>query len=148
MNPLQNVLFAGDSNSEDEEIGSLLGFTLMGIDEADAICRRRRTVTRQYLTRPQLLPNPRYGTPWMTLYVSRDDRAYVTTMGTDVASFDYILNFFAVEWNTTPIPREGVRANTEPRIGGRSLDAAGGLGLLLQYLSSSVYYTSLEHFLR
>ena len=36
-----------------------------------------------YLCRPQLPPNPHINTPWQALYHSRNDHAYITTMGFD-----------------------------------------------------------------
>jgi hypothetical protein len=39
----------------------------------------RRNISRLYLCRPQLLPNPRDSTPLQTLLHSQSDRAYITT---------------------------------------------------------------------
>lgn len=111
--------------------------------EEDRIEKRRRH--RFYMTRPTLLPNPRFGTAWTHLYQSQNDRAFITTMGFDVKTFHYILDSgFAELWNTTPIPREDVSQAGHPRLASRSLDAAGGLGLVLHYVSSAMVDTSLQ----
>jgi hypothetical protein len=61
----------------------------------DVVARQRRAEQRLerrlYLTRAQLLPNPRRDTPWQILYASKSDRAYITTMGFDVQTFEDIL---------------------------------------------------------
>lgn len=104
--------------------------------------RRRH---RLYLCRQELVPNPRIGSPWQFLYHSQSDRAFITTMGIDAATFQVILNVgFEHLWNSTPIPRTDTNINGEPRLGARSLDAAGGLGLYLHYLRSSMREVGLQ----
>lgn len=128
-----------EENDEEEEILLVFGALFLGIERAHELRVERRYHHRHYLCRPQLLPNPRENTPWQALYNSRVDRAYITTMGVDTATFDFILaSGFEDRWNTTPIPRETTNLNTEPRLGGRSLDAAGALGLCLHYISSAM----------
>jgi hypothetical protein len=84
-------------------------------------------------------------TPWQILLASQNDRAFITTMGFDVATFDYIIySGFGHLWSTTPIPRGDVSALGKPRLGTRSLDAAGALGLLLHYLNSTMREISLQ----
>jgi len=39
-----------------------------------------------YLLRQELLPNPRDGTVWQQLWKSQENRAFITTMGIDVAT--------------------------------------------------------------
>ncbi|KAI0047508.1 hypothetical protein FA95DRAFT_1662926 [Auriscalpium vulgare] len=117
----------------------------VGIEETHRQRVERRSAHRTYLCRPQLLPNPREGTPWQRLYESRSDRAFVTTMGVDVACFEAILAAgFADMWNLTPIPRADVPTTSNPRPERRSLDAAGALGLVLHYLSSTMREVSLQ----
>ncbi|KAF8326130.1 hypothetical protein F5887DRAFT_984706 [Amanita rubescens] len=44
-----------------------------------------------------LLKTPREATPWQALNSSKNDRAFITTMGFDVATFDlirYIISLF------------------------------------------------------
>lgn len=104
--------------------------------------RRRH---RLYLCRPELIPNPRIGSPWQFLYRSQSDRAFITTMGIDTVTFQVILNVgFKNLWDLTPIPRTDTNINGEPRLGARSLDAAGGLGLYLHYLRSSMREVGLQ----
>ncbi|KAH7919021.1 hypothetical protein BV22DRAFT_1108214 [Leucogyrophana mollusca] len=63
------------------------------------------------------------------LYEGGNDRAFITTMGLDVESFHCILN------NTLP--------TAVPRASHCSLDPAGALGLVLQYLNSTMRKVSL-----
>ncbi|KAG9078722.1 hypothetical protein FS749_009219 [Ceratobasidium sp. UAMH 11750] len=105
----------------------------------------RRNRRAGYLRRQELMPNPRLESGWLALYRSREDRAYITTMSIDVATFDYILRAgFEAAWNTRPIRRNDTNPRGRPRMGRRSLDAPGALGLLLHYLRSTANGTSLE----
>jgi hypothetical protein len=105
----------------------------------------RRKESRHYLTRPLLLPDPRVNTPWQHLLASRSDRGFITTMGFDVATFEHILaSGFREIWNRSSISRTDVNPVGQPRPGRRSLDADGGLGLVLHYLSSTMSETSLQ----
>ena len=104
--------------------------------------RRRH---RLYLCRPELVPNPRVGSPWQFLHQSQSDRAFITTMGVDTATFRITLDTgFEILWNFTPIPRTDTNPFGKPRLGARSLDAAGGLGLYLHYLRSSMREVGLQ----
>jgi hypothetical protein len=104
----------------------------------------RRRATRQYLTRSELLPNPRCDTPWQQLYKSESDCAYITTMGFDVATFQFILESgFEMRWNCSRVPRADAPSLGPPRVSRRSLDAAGALGLALHFLNSTMQDVSL-----
>ncbi|KIY48375.1 hypothetical protein FISHEDRAFT_65761 [Fistulina hepatica ATCC 64428] len=107
----------------------------------------RRSLHRAYLTRPELMSDPRVASPWQSLYASRSDRAFIATMGLDVSTFDLILdNGFAERWNTRRIPRldsDHPRGTAAPRLSLRSLDTAGGLGLVLHYYNSTMVETNL-----
>lgn len=150
MDPTLELLFDlddedEDDDEEDERLQQLavVALILLGAEES----RQHRSAQRQrlYLTRPDLLPNPRSNTPWQALWNTRDNRAYLTTMGIDVGTFDYILEAgFADQWDNTPISRPDVHHTGAPRLHARSLDAAGGLGLYLHYLSSSMPATGLS----
>ena len=50
-------------------------------------------------------------------------------MGFDVDTFGLILLGFQAGCELTPIERNDVNPNGEPRLGAHSLNAAGGLGL-------------------
>ncbi|KAF4604531.1 hypothetical protein EYR40_003305 [Pleurotus pulmonarius] len=68
-------------------------------------------------------------------------------MGFDVATFNFLLygpGRFAEQWNTFTIPRDDTSSTGKPRLGRRSLDAAGALGLILHYLGSSMLEISLQ----
>jgi hypothetical protein len=118
---------------------------VLGVIELHRLHTERRKPSRLYLCRPQLTRNPRGATPWQILYRSRNDQAYITTMGFDVAMFNHILEAgFGVAWNITPIPRADATNTGVTRPGGRSLDASGALGLLLHYLNSTMREISLQ----
>jgi hypothetical protein len=98
-----------------------------------------------YLVWANLLPNPCFGTPWQQLYWSKSNRAFLTTMGFDVATFQAILEAgFAQRWCTTPIPCPDVNPAGQTRLNGRSIDAPTALGLVLHYLSSTVHEVALQ----
>ena len=60
-------------------------------------------------------------------------------MGIDIPTFHAILEAgFAHLWYTQPIPRPEACVAIHPQVGKRSLDAAGGLGLVLHWLSSTM----------
>ncbi|KIY49753.1 hypothetical protein FISHEDRAFT_65168 [Fistulina hepatica ATCC 64428] len=100
---------------------------------------------RSYLTRPELLPNPRLISPWLSLYNSLSDRAFITTMGLDCETFYNVLYAgFEFHWNTRRIPRSDDPGTAVPRLASRSLDAAGSLGLVLHHLNSTMSDTSLS----
>lgn len=148
---MRPLLAFDDSSEEDEDEEyedtalAALAVAFVCAEEARITRAERRQPSRRYLRRPQLLPNPRYDTPWQALYESRDDRAYITTMGIDVDTFHYILNHgFAREWNRNPIPRPDANPTGFARLGARSLDAAGALGLVYHYLTSAMPDTALQ----
>jgi hypothetical protein len=118
-------------------------FVVLAVEEGHQRRAALRAETRQYLTRPELLPDPRHDTPWQRLYASKSDRAFITTMGFDVATFEYMLEPFRQEWDSTAIPRTDTNTAGEPRLYRRSLDAAGALGLVLHYLNSTMNDISL-----
>lgn len=137
----------GNTNNwaEGEEAFFVITLLLLAAEDARLRHARSRNLRRLYLCRPQLLPNPRAGTPWQLLYHTQNDRAFITTMGINVHTFQYILESgFELRWNTTPIPRNDANANGPPRLGARSLDAAGALGLYLHWISSTMRETSLQ----
>ncbi|KAG8711925.1 hypothetical protein FRC08_015248 [Ceratobasidium sp. 394] len=98
-----------------------------------------------YLRRRDLLPLPRIESPWQALYRSQEDRAFITTMSIDVRTFNYILRAgFRTAWDTRPVKRDDVNPQGATRMGRRSLDAPGALGLMLHYLCSTSKFTALE----
>ena len=132
-----------EEEEEEEERRLLTAFVLTGIEENQKHKSEIRNKTRLYLTRPDLLPDPCNDTPWTTLYNRREPRAFITTMGFNPDSFDYILRPFQLIWDTTTIPRADVSSRGKPRLLSRSLDAAGALGLTLHYLNSTMDNTTL-----
>ena len=106
-------------DDEDWLLPSALAIILvLGPHEAKENQIHIRNTSRRYLCRPQLLSNPRQSTPWIQLYQSMDDRAYITTMGFDVQAFHYLLeNGFQEIWDTVPIPRRDVSNDGQPQLG-------------------------------
>ena len=144
MDDIFRVLAETESEEEaddddQEQLATSLAILFAGMEASHYERIRRRNPSRLYLTRPQLLPDPRFHTPWQRLRASRNDRAYITTMGFDIATFDVILAAgFARLWDGTPIPRVDTSMVGRSRPGARSLDAVGALGLVLHYLNSTM----------
>ncbi|KAF9058001.1 hypothetical protein BJ165DRAFT_1398167 [Panaeolus papilionaceus] len=144
MDPLLDT-FGDDDADEELACIALLGVIIAGAVQSRTARNDRRREHRRYLIRNDLLPNPRYGTPWQALYHSFSDRAFITTMGFDVTTFHKILNDgFEECWVNWTIPRDDVSRVGQPRTHRRSLDAAGALGLVLHYLSSSMREVNLQ----
>ena len=123
----------------------LTAVLIVGSNEDHAWSVENRRPRRQYLGRTSLLPNPRIGTPWIRLYNRHEDRAFITTMGVDTSTFHALLAAgFSRLWYTRPITRPDHQTAVQPRVGRRSLDAAGGLGLILHWLSSTMRQISLQ----
>ncbi|KDN33518.1 hypothetical protein RSAG8_13388, partial [Rhizoctonia solani AG-8 WAC10335] len=82
---------------------------------------------------------------WQSIYQSREDRAYIHVLGINVDTFDYLMDSgFRNAWETRPIKRTDTNQAGASRIGARSLDAAGGLGLALHFLCSTMSEVSLQ----
>lgn len=143
MNPLLTLIF--DDNTEETVALTLLATILACGHQSCLLQAEGRRRHRLYLCHPELIPNPRVGSPWQVLYHSQSDRAFMTTMGIDTTTFRLLLDAgFEEEWDSTPIPQTDTNTNGEPRLGARSLDAAGGLGLYLCYLRSSTTEVGLQ----
>ncbi|KZT57258.1 hypothetical protein CALCODRAFT_434501 [Calocera cornea HHB12733] len=136
---------ASDSSDDDSEEQLQGAAFLIVVDHQAALHGARdRRAHRAYLSRRDLLRNPRLRTPFQTVLTGEVDRAYITTMGLDVKTFKRILEAgFEDLWNTSAIPRPDVSAWGEARPGKRSLNAAGGLGLVLYWLNSTMLDKSL-----
>ena len=134
-----------DSDSDDEDENFVWALYIIAPEVLDRIRRNRRSQTRLYLTRSELLIHPRGRTPWQVLYHSNNDRAFITTMGLDVRTFHLLLESgYRESWETHRIPRVDAPSRGQPRLRARSLDAAGSLGLLLHYLTSAIPETALQ----
>ncbi|KIK52702.1 hypothetical protein GYMLUDRAFT_250962 [Collybiopsis luxurians FD-317 M1] len=145
------LTFQQQTEQEEEEQQLLdliiLAAVAFGILNNEDECIRRMNPSCLYLTRPQLMPHPCLESPWIRLWQGQDDCAFITTMGLDVATFHFILEghgHFADVWDSTPIPRGDVSQAAAPRVGMRSLDAAGALGLVLHYLGSAIHEVQLQ----
>ena len=61
--------------------------------------------------------DPRQNTPWQVLYDSRDDCAFITTMGINCATFDDILDSgFREHWESSSIPPADANPGGAPRL--------------------------------
>jgi hypothetical protein len=143
-----------DAEIEEEEIADeearqkllVLATLIAGVEEAHLLRIEHRHNHRLFLCRPQLLPDPRTNTPWQRLYLSQNDRAFITTMGFDVNTFNYIVTSgFGERWLSVPIQRtDSSNSIGNPRPNARSLDTWGVLGLVLHYLNSTMREISLQ----
>lgn len=141
----QYWLEAEDDRETLDKLRLIAAVLVIGSNEDHAWAVENRNPRRQYLGRTALLPNPRIGTPWTRLYASYEDRAFITTMGVDTSTFHSILAAgFGHLWYTLPILRTDTHTTGHPRAGRRSLDAEGGLGLVLHWLSSTMRQLSLQ----
>ena len=105
-NPYLDNLNTLDSDTDDEDEEFVQALYLIAPDVLDHIRRNRRSQTRLYLTRSELLIHPQGRTPWQALYHSNNDRAFITTMGLDVRTFHLLLESgFRESWETQPIVR-------------------------------------------
>src|SRR5690349_13306621 len=127
-----------DSNDDDD----ILLAIIMMASEGETI-KQRRQQGRNYLTRADLLPNPRCGTSWEAVFKARNDRAFILTTGFDVDCFCKLLEPFTVVWNNKVIPRNDLDLNAPPRPWQRSLTAVGALGHVLHFLNSTMAEFSL-----
>ncbi len=124
---------------------ALLLLITVEVEELRRSRARQRNSSRLYLCRPQLLPDPRGSTPWQQLWASRCDRAYITTMGFDVNTFDFLLERgFSHQWQNSLIPQTDTNMAGLSHPYSRSLDSAGALGLVLHYLNSTMREISLQ----
>jgi len=130
---------------EEEEMRALMVTSYVLGAALNSYQGRKALRQRLYLRRDELLPDPMGETPWQRLYHSRSDRAFITTMGVDVTTFQLLLDRgFEAQWDTHTITRPDVHPEGKPRLMRRSLDAAGALGLVLHWLSSTMRELSLQ----
>ncbi|KZT62719.1 hypothetical protein CALCODRAFT_425918 [Calocera cornea HHB12733] len=146
MRATSSAFESSDDESDDDTFNQQCSAAFLVLVEEQAAhhTSRHRQPHRSYLTRRDLLQNPRMRTPFQQVLIGKVDRAYITTMGLDVTTFQRILRAgFQELWDSEPIPRTDTSASGEPRPTQRSLDAAGGLGLVLYWLNSTMLDKSL-----
>ena len=73
---LQHWLEAENNQDALDTLRLITAILIVGSNEDHLWAVADRRTRRQYLGRPALLPNPRFGTPWTLLYASYDDRAF------------------------------------------------------------------------
>jgi hypothetical protein len=105
---MDNFLYCAATEGGTDDLNSVtplavVGGVIDGIEQQRLQHNERRRLYRQYLTRANLLPNPRADTPFQQLRQARNNRAYITTMGLDIATFEYVLfdQGFEHQWNTS-----------------------------------------------
>ncbi|KAG2068255.1 hypothetical protein BDR04DRAFT_1129300 [Suillus decipiens] len=103
---------------------ALTGILILDAEEAHLMKNCLQNPPWLYLCHPQLLLNPCIITPWMQLYESYNDHAYITMMRFDVTTFHQLLNSGFANKNSTTIPLADVSSQGQPCIGPHSLDAA------------------------
>ena len=81
----------GQNNERTEEELDALGAAFLVGSALAARDQKQAARRRLYLTRADLLQNPQGDTPWQKVWRGRSDRVFITTMGIDVATFDYLL---------------------------------------------------------
>jgi hypothetical protein len=129
-----------DEYEQDEQhTRYLLAAMVAGVDEHEMLRQQRARGNRTYLVRSDLMQNPRIGTPWQRLLANANDRSFIHTMSIDVDTYHHILDSgFRHYWDTHAVPRSDVEHTAAPRVDRRSLDAEGGLGLILHWLCSTM----------
>jgi hypothetical protein len=138
-------MVADEADEDTYEAQLAIGLLVVGAEAGRLQRIEQRHNSRNYLCRSDLPPNPRFRTAWLALFDSRNDRAYITTMGFDVASFELIIRSgFGQRWLSQPIPRNDAHSAGDSRPSARSLDAWGALGLVLHYLNSTMREISLQ----
>lgn len=136
-----------EADDQERELAAvaLLLIIVVGAQESRTHRIQRQHLSRLYLCRSQLLPDPHGGTPWQWLQASHSDRAFITMMGFDVNTFEYILQRgFGTMWQDSPIPRNDTNVSGNACPDACSLDGAGTLGLVLHYLNSTMWEVSLQ----
>jgi hypothetical protein len=124
---------------DEQRLQRLLSVLIAGVHEHEILRQQRARGNRNYLVRGDLLPNPRFATAWQALLAAGNDKAFINTMSIDVETFHHILNSgFRHYWNSYAVPRTDVERTAAPRVDRRSLDAEGGLGLILHWLCSTM----------
>ena len=94
---------------EDEDsLAAILGLALLG---APFPFRSIRT----YHTCKDLAGHPRISSPWLHLQYVGNNRAFITTMGIDVRTFEMLLIPFSNIWDTSTIDRADVNPHGAPQ---------------------------------
>jgi len=98
-----------------ETTSTVAAAILGGIELSWQLQNEQHHPSHLYLGWAQLLINPQVRTPWQVLFASRNDHAYITTMGFDVRTFDAILfNGFEYTWLSTPISQSDIDCGSDP----------------------------------
>ncbi len=126
--------------------GAALAIICLGSDEVRELRRERRRATRQYLTRPELLTNPRLTTPWQKLFESQNDPRLHHHHG---FWCECVLGHLEGRICGTMVSHSHSshrhsRNCTGPPVSSLSWCSRSTLGLVLHYLSSTMREVSLQ----
>ncbi|KAF8581562.1 hypothetical protein K439DRAFT_1654032 [Ramaria rubella] len=127
-----NILTAfNDDNDEDEdEEDEEERLLLLSIIASEA------TQSCAFLSHASGPPIAQGDTSWQHMLTAGNDRAFITTMGYDVDTFDFILE--------SGFKTFDVSLSWAPQLNRRSLDVTGGLGIVLHYIHLCMTQTSLQ----
>lgn len=89
-NPLILVNFETEEAKEAQQ-RKVAAALIAGAEARQLEKAERRCNHRAYLTRRDLLPNPRINTPWQQLYQNHRDQAYFAITRVNTAAFEAIL---------------------------------------------------------
>ncbi|KAH9471875.1 hypothetical protein Pst134EA_002508 [Puccinia striiformis f. sp. tritici] len=120
--PIRNQSVAQRQQEDEEAVLLIISLAILGESRP---FRQLQT----YLTRGDLPGNPRSDSAWAYLYSARNNRAFITTMGVNVRTFDELLSRFSIHWAAGTIPRNDVNPNGDPQVGRQSLDAVWNYSL-------------------
>jgi hypothetical protein len=68
-----------------------------------------------YWTFKDLMGNPQTNSAWSHMRLARNNRAFITVMGLDVATFEAILEHFDKAWTSSTIPQADVNTHGAPK---------------------------------
>src|SRR5690348_1255510 len=86
-----SLMYYYSSSDEELEVAALF-ITAAAVRSEEAREERRRRIRRLYITRADLLPQPRVTSAWQALWSERSDRAFIHLMGLNVRAFEFILD--------------------------------------------------------
>ena len=118
----------------------------IGLIAALALLRKPMPIRtlRTYLTRADLPGHPWVSSAWTHMWQIVNNRAFIMVMGIDVRTFEAILVPFSAAWDSSTITQYNVNPYGQPQPHQRYLDSAGGLALLLHWLSSTMAAYTLQ----
>ena len=121
-------------NQDDDAAMLIVALAHLGGKPSRKIC--------PYLTRPDLTPC--HDSAWAYMYSAQNNRAFITTLGLDLKTFEELSGRFNSYWNNEVVHQDDVNPHGEPQPWRRLLDGSGCLGLVLHWLNSTMAEFSLH----